>query len=34
VLRVEHIVFMLEQVSQQEVQLLQVGRRQLILGYS
>ena len=32
-LRVEHIVLMLEQVSQQEVQLLQVQRRQLILGY-
>ena len=34
VLRVEHIVFMLEQVSQQEVQILQVQRRQLILGYT
>ena len=32
-LRVEHIVLMLEQVSQREVQLLQVQRRQLILGY-
>jgi hypothetical protein len=26
-------VFMLEQVSQQEIQLLQVERSQLILGY-
>jgi radical SAM family uncharacterized protein/radical SAM-linked protein len=32
-LRVEHIVLMLEQVSQREVQILQVQRRQLILGY-
>jgi radical SAM family uncharacterized protein/radical SAM-linked protein len=32
-LRPEHLVFMLEQVSQQEVQLLQVQRHQLILGY-
>ncbi|MEG4247839.1 TIGR03960 family B12-binding radical SAM protein [Microcoleus sp. Pol10D4] len=33
VLKPEHIVFMLEQVSQQEIQLLQVERSQLILGY-
>lgn len=33
-LRVEHIVLMLEQVSQLEVQILQVQRRQLILGYT
>ncbi|MEG4630479.1 TIGR03960 family B12-binding radical SAM protein [Microcoleus sp. AR_TQ3_B6] len=32
-LKPEHIVFMLEQVSQQEIQLLQVERSQLILGY-
>ncbi|MEG4807565.1 TIGR03960 family B12-binding radical SAM protein [Microcoleus sp. F8-D3] len=32
-LKPEHIVFMLEQVSQQEIQLLQVQRSQLILGY-
>jgi radical SAM family uncharacterized protein/radical SAM-linked protein len=32
-LRPEHLVLMLEQVSQQEVQLLQVQRHQLILGY-
>ena len=32
-LKPEHIVFMLEQVSQQEMQLLQVQRTQLILGY-
>ena len=32
-LKPEHIVFMLEQVSQQEIQLLQVQRTQLILGY-
>ncbi|MCC3573835.1 MAG: TIGR03960 family B12-binding radical SAM protein [Microcoleus sp. PH2017_40_RAT_O_B] len=32
-LKPEHLVFMLEQVSQQEIQLLQVQRSQLILGY-
>ncbi|MEG5064063.1 TIGR03960 family B12-binding radical SAM protein [Microcoleus sp. B3-A4] len=32
-LKPEHIVFMVEQVSQQEIQLLQVERSQLILGY-
>ncbi|MEG4520988.1 MULTISPECIES: TIGR03960 family B12-binding radical SAM protein [unclassified Microcoleus] len=32
-LKPEHIIFMLEQVSQQEIQLLQVERSQLILGY-
>ncbi len=32
-LKPEHIVFMLEQISQQEIQLLQVQRTQLILGY-
>ncbi|MEG4575790.1 TIGR03960 family B12-binding radical SAM protein [Microcoleus sp. N3A4] len=32
-LKPEHIVFMLEQVSQQEIQLQQVQRSQLILGY-
>jgi len=32
-LKPEHIVFMLEQVSQQEIQLLQVERSQLILSY-
>ncbi|MEG4167361.1 MULTISPECIES: TIGR03960 family B12-binding radical SAM protein [unclassified Microcoleus] len=32
-LKPEHIVFMLEQVSQQEIQILQVERSQLILGY-
>ena len=32
-LKPEHIVFMLEQVSQQEIQLLSVERSQLILGY-
>ncbi|MEG4505063.1 TIGR03960 family B12-binding radical SAM protein [Microcoleus sp. F6_B4] len=32
-LKPEHIVFMLEQVSQQQIQLLQVQRSQLILGY-
>ncbi|MBW3585762.1 MAG: TIGR03936 family radical SAM-associated protein, partial [Cyanobacteria bacterium 0813] len=32
-LKPEHMVFMLEQVSQQEIQLLQVERSQLILGY-
>jgi radical SAM family uncharacterized protein/radical SAM-linked protein len=32
-LKPEHIVFMLEQVSQQEIQLLQIERSQLILGY-
>jgi len=32
-LKPEHIVFMLEQVSLQEIQLLQVERSQLILGY-
>ena len=32
-LKPEHIVFMLEQVSQHEIQLLQVERSQLILGY-
>jgi len=32
-LKPEHIVFMLEQVSHQEIQLLQVERSQLILGY-
>ena len=32
-LKPEHLVFMLEQVSQQEMQLLQVQRSQLILGY-
>ena len=32
-LKPEHLVFMLEQVSQQEMQLLEVQRSQLILGY-
>ncbi|MEG3988372.1 TIGR03960 family B12-binding radical SAM protein [Microcoleus sp. S28C3] len=32
-LKPEHIVFMLEQVSQQQIQLQQVERSQLILGY-
>jgi len=32
-LKPEHLVFMLEQVSQQEIQLVQVQRSQLILGY-
>ena len=32
-LKPEHLVFMLEQVSQQEIQMLQVQRSQLILGY-
>ncbi|MGB3262717.1 MAG: TIGR03936 family radical SAM-associated protein, partial [Microcoleus sp.] len=32
-LKPEHLVFMLEQVSGQEIQLLQVQRSQLILGY-
>ena len=32
-LKPEHIVFMLEHVSQHEIQLLQVERSQLILGY-
>ncbi|MEG3842387.1 TIGR03960 family B12-binding radical SAM protein [Microcoleus sp. herbarium14] len=32
-LKPEHLVSMLEQVSQQEIQLLQVQRSQLILGY-
>jgi uncharacterized protein (DUF2344 family) len=32
-LKPEHLVFMLEQVSQQEIQLVQVQRSQLILSY-
>ena len=33
VLKPEHLVFMLEQVSQQEIQLLHIQRSQLILSY-
>ena len=34
VLKPEHLVFMLEQVSQQEIQLLHIQRSQLILSYA